>query len=279
MKVFDVLQQFNARMDAARRERHEKEKALKERVGAREERINTSKKELKKIDKQHEKNMEIYRDLLEEEAAEFARLKSDVEKLKADHQKGKIDLNAFLAQNKKDGELEAIAHKKFVDKIESARIACADVARERLRIAAAIEEENSWIGVEVKEFWRKFVELLDREKQYFEKYLSFGYGVPGNSREDYGIAKGGVTSIKNWEPKSWDELKMIVISGLVQQKHFKEFDEMITNLRGAGLDFERQKLVVKYRAGRMAGFPEGFEYNAFDKIRPGIVTIPTGKGI
>lgn len=279
MKVFDVLQQFNARMDAARKERHEKEKALKERVGAREEKINMLKKELKKIDKQHEKNKEIYRDLLEEKAAEFARLKSDVEKVKADHQKGRIDLNAFLAQNKKDGELEEIANKKFADKIESARVACADVAREWLRIAAAIEEENSWIGIHVKEFWRKHVELLDREKQHFEKYLSFGYGVPGNSREDYGIAKGDVASVKHWEPKSWNELERIVISGLVQQKHFKEFDEMIKNLRGHGLDFDKHKLVINYRAGKMIGFPEGFDYNVFDKIRPGIVAIPTGKGI
>jgi hypothetical protein len=265
MKIFETLQNFNDRMAAAAKERQEKEAELKKRVGEREAEIESLKKDFERIAKQDEENRKAYQEILKEKENEISSLMKARDDLKLAHEKGKIGLNEYMAQRQTDSEIIEKVNAKFTERIEIARMAAADVARERLRILADIEKQNSWIGVAVREFWKKFIDLLDKEKRIHEKYASFAYG-PGNKiRTDYSIATGNVTEAAIFEPKSWNELNAIVISGMIQPKHFDQFDKMIIDLRGRGLDFDRHKLTISYRAGIHYAFKAGFDYNLFDK--------------
>lgn len=272
-KIFDVLKQFNEKIEVNRKLRAEKEKDLKQRIGEREKKIEALRTALEKINIQIEGNETVLKGIMTDKAAEFDRLIQAREGLKADHKSGKIGLDVFLAQNKKDHEIEAMAHEKFSDKIHVARLAANEVSKEKLRIMAEIEEQNFWISIAVNEFWKKFVEILDRETQSFKKHLSVG-GGSGTHREDFEVSKGGISG-KRWEPKSWDELNEIITSGLIQEKHYGEYDFFMQDLRAAGIDFDSQKIVMSYYpTGNMLS-PEGFSVSVYHKFKNEIIQVPT----
>jgi len=263
LKVFDVLEGFNARMEKARIIRKEKEKALKKRVAEFEGRIADFQKKLDQINVQIEGNEKEYKDLLKVEIDERVKLEEGNALLKKEHKEGKITLNQFIAQKKSGVKIEQIAREKIAGKVREARLAVRDVAIERLRILADIEYCNNKISIIVKEFWRGHIELLDREKEGFEKYQQFT-GSGSRWEKDFNIAKGGAVEAKIFKVESWAELEMLPVSGLIQPQHFEDFDRMILDLRGR-LDFEKHKLALSYRAGKMHVFPEGFDYAVYDK--------------
>jgi hypothetical protein len=263
LKVFDVLDEFNARMAKAQKNRKEKEKTLKKRVAEFEGRIVDSQKKLDQINIQIEGNEKEYRDLLKAEIDEKAKLEEGNALLKKEHKKGKITLNQFMAQKISAAKIETLARSKIAGKVREARLAVRDIAVERLKILADIEYCSNKISIIIKEFWREHLELLNREKEGLEKYQSF-IGSSSRWETDYQIAQGGVVNAKIFNVKSWEELEMLPITGLIQPKHFPEFDRMILDLRGH-LDFEKHKLALSYRAGKMHVFPEGFDYAVYDK--------------
>lgn len=272
-KTFEILKAFNERLEKGKNERLAKEKDLKKRISGYEKTIDGLMAKLEKINKQVKENRAEYRKLLDAEIEERNKLTAENDELKRRHERGELTLSEFMAQMKSSAQIEKTARARIAEKLKTARIAARDVAVKQKEILKDIEMTQNKIGVHVKEFWRRYVELLNREKEGLEKYLSFGYG--GGSRHqhetNYLISTGYGYDAANLKPQSWDELEFLVIEGLIQEKHFNEFDKMIQKLRSAGLDFEKHKLAINYRSGKAGYFKEGIEYRIFDKNNPGVI--------
>jgi len=238
-----------------------------------ETRINALQESLAAIDEQMRSNRLEYREILQMEIDERRRLEAGNAVLKESHQKGDIVLSEFMKQSKTDVEIERIARSQIAEKVKIGRMAARDVSIKRLEILKDIEQIQSKMALITRNFWKKYTELLSREKANLEKFFSFGYtgGEPHRAEIDFEISKGVGLNAKNFNIQSWANLEDLPIGGLIQEKHFGEFDRMILDFRAKSLDFERHKLALYYRAGTVGGFPDGFTWNIFDKIRPGVV--------
>jgi len=273
MKTYEILDKFKARMKAAEDEFIAKEKELKKRLAEYEPRIDTLNEKLEAVNIQIGENRAGYMGLLKEEIDGRRELEAENLKLKEEHKKGEIALSEFMARSRTDAEIERISRSKIAAKIQIARDASRNVSIMRLEILKDIEYLSGKIALITQEFWRKYTELLSREKANLEKFFSFGFmgGHPHQHETNLRISTGLGLDAKNYDIQSWPDLEAIVCDGMIQPKHFSDFDRMILDLRSKCLDFEKHKLSLTYFSGTAGGHPEGFTWNVYDKIRPGMI--------
>jgi len=275
MKVDDFMKTFDDQIKQGDKIRNDSKKAMQKSVAEREGKIEVLHAALEKLNVQVEDNEGVLARIMEEKAAEFTRLKEDQAQLEADHKSGEIRLDEFLAKKKKDHELESQAHEKFGEKLLLARTAAAEVGKERLRILSETETQQNAIGTHVEGFFRRFTEILGRQKDTFERYRRMG-GHSSAHKENYEMTIYGIF-VKRWEPRSLEEISKIITSGIIRPEHFHQFDEMLQDLRGIPIDFSIHKIVMYYHPNGDLLNEVGLRFSIYNKLKNEIITVPVKK--